>query len=300
MLTERMVYLINSKAKDINEKPHRHYKYASKQIKTLDEYIVGQRQLSDMNIENKLLNLLQSTIFLDIPLPVGTSILRARKYNEKNNIPCFETASELSYNSDKKLVKLNRMNKKEEPMFYGTLSKDNNNIGTIFSEINAVVGNTVCVLKSGIAKELLVRPIGIFSYYSNDLEPPIELHPIFKEMYQYFKKTFSKKGMEVVNKCDIFFARILKEKGTERLYKVTSILATLCLEGTTDGIIYPSVKGKDAPNLVIKPSSIIAKIQYEEVSSFFITEKFENTLYQADNIYQANIVNNEIIHRKLK
>ncbi len=299
MLTERMTYLIDSKANDINKKPHRHYKYVSKQINQLDEYIAGQRQLSDINIKYKLLNLLQATIFLDIPLPIGTTIIRARDYNEKSSIPCFDTVSKLSFHSDKKKVELNRMNRKEEPMFYGTLSKDDNNIGTVFSEIDAVAGNTVCVLKSSIAKELLVRPIGIFSYYINDLEPPIELDPIFKEMYQNFEKTFSKKGMEVVNKCDVFFAKILKSKETERLYKVTSILSSLCLEGVTDGIIYPSVKGNDAPNVAIKPSSIIAgKLQYEEVLSFSVTEKIENALYRAEIIYRANIVNDVIMHKE--
>ncbi len=291
MLTERMTYLIDSKAKDINKNPHRYYKDVSKRIKKLNDYIDGKIKLDDKVIEKILTSLLQATIFLNIPLPKGTNIARARKYDEDKDKICFSEVEKLSYipRDEKDSIKLRRMNKKAESMFYGCISIDDNNIGTAFSEVDAVDDDIICILDSTVESELFLRPIGIFSYYSIGGEAPWIIHQVFKDMYDYFRKVFTKRGMDVVNKCDTFFAAILKQKESIRLYDVTSILASICMEGDTDGIIYPSVKGDDAPNIVIKPDSIDTKVRYTNVRSFLITEKLGDVLYRA-NVLQQTIV----------
>ncbi len=291
MLDKKITDLIDSKAKDINKNPHKYHKDFSKRIKKLEDYINGYIKLDDIVIENILVNLLQATVFLDIPLPKGTNIVRARKYDLDPEKLCFESVNDLSYIPQEKkvIIPVGRMNREKESMFYGCLSKDDNNIGTVFSEIDSNVNDTVCVLESAIKTDLFVRPIGIFSYYSSATNVPWEIHPSFKEMYHYFQKVFSKKSMEVVNKCDTFFATILKKEKSDRLYNVTSKLASICMEGSADGIIYPSVRGDNAPNLVIKPDSIDTKVIHKEVRSFLITENLGDALYRAKVLQQFPI-----------
>ena len=291
MLTERMTYLIDSKAKDINKNPHRYYKDVSKRIKKLNDYIDGKIKLDDKVIEKILTSLLQATIFLNIPLLKGTNIARGRKYDKDKDKFCFNEVEKLSYipRDEKDSIKLRRMNKKEESMFYGCISIDDNNIGTAFSEVDAVADDIICILDSTVESELFLRPIGIFSYYSIGVEAHWIMHQVFKDMYYYFRKIFTQRGMDVVNKCDTFFATILKEKESSRLYDVTSILASICMEGDTDGIIYPSVKGDDAPNIVIKPDAIDEKVRYRNVRSFLITEKLGDVLYRAKVLQQTII-----------
>ncbi len=288
MLTERIIYLIDSKAKDINKNPHKHYKDISNLIKKLDDYIDGKVKLDDSQIENILVNLLQVTVFLNIPLSKGTSIVRARKYSGDDDKQCFDDIQELSYISQEKkeIIPLGRMNRKFESKFYGCLSENDNNAGTVFSEIDISVDDIVCVLDSVTESDLFVRPIGLFSYYGQGNSVPWKIHPAFEEMYHYFKKVFSRKGMEAVIKCDIFFETILKKEKSDRLYSVTSLLAYICMEDSTDGIIYPSVKGNSAPNVVIKPDSIDTKVVHKKVRSFLITEDLGNALYRAKVLWQ--------------
>ena len=289
MLTSDIISLIDSKIFDINKNTNEHYRFASKLIKKLNNYIDGKIDLNDASIDNLVVNLLQSTVLLDIPLSLETTIVRARKFaNKTSHIQSYENAEELSYIPVDKIdnATLGRMNKDRQSMYYGCISIEDNNIGTILAEADSKKNDTVCIMSSNLKQNLLVRHIGAFHHYKHNVNPPIPLHYAFKEMYDYYKKGLNKKGMRLLTKCDSFFVDILTRPGIPRLYKVTSTLSNICMEGSTDGVLYPSVKGNSAPNIVIKPNSVDEKLIHKDIRSFLITEDFGNALYRAKEIHK--------------
>ena len=289
MLTSDIISLIDSKIFDINKNTNEHYKFASKLIKKLNYYIDGKIDLDDVSIDNLVVNLLQPAVLLDIPLSIKTTTVRARKFTDKtSHVQCYENAEELSYIPLDKIenATLGRMNKNRQSMYYGCISIEDNNIGTILAEVNSKKDDTVCIMSSNLKQNLLVRHIGTFHHYKHNVEPPIPFHHTFKEMYEYYKKGLNKKGMRLLTKCDSFFVDILTRPGSHRLYKVTSALSNICLEGSTDGVIYPSVKGNGAPNIVIKPNSVDEKMIHNDIRSFLITEDLGNALYRAKEIHK--------------
>ena len=87
----------------------------------------------------------------------------------------------------------------------------------------------------------------------------------------------------------------MRRRESDRLYIVTSILASHFLEGDrVDGLIYTSVKADGSPVIAIKPSSIDSKVLHKEAISFEIQESYGCARYKAKPLYKG-AVNGEAI-----
>ena len=193
MLTNRMKFLIDSKLKDISINPLDECKYISSATKDLNCFIEGSLELSHKNIEITLINFIQYGVYLDIPLEKGTTILRAVRYSGKSiNKPYYKKLDRLSYikKSSKVIPSIGRMNKEKTSMYYGCLSTDIKSVNVAFSEVNTLNYEHINILKSTINKEIKVRYIGILDYYRRGIAPPFKVHPLFKDMWEYYKKTY--------------------------------------------------------------------------------------------------------------
>ncbi len=298
MITERMKFLIDSKLKDIRINSLEECKYISSTIKDLNCFIEGSLKLSHMHIEVMLTNFVQYGLYLDIPLAKGTTILRAVRYSGKNiKKPYYKKLDRLSYikKSSGVVSKIGRMNKEKVAMYYGCLSTDIKSVNVAFSEVDTLKYEYINILKSTINKEIKVRYIGILDYYRRGIEPPFNVHPLFKDMWEYYKKTYDEYSLTAVGLVDAFFSDILKQENKGNLYIVTSILASIIMEDkTTDGLIYPSIKAEGSPNLVIKPSSIDDKITHKETLCFHINENYGYAVYNASILFKGTILKNKI------
>jgi len=302
MLTERMKFLIDSKYKDISKDPLAELLYVSNYIKVLKSFINGTDELSEETIEIILTNFIQYGIYLDIPLPKKTTILRATRYKEEDkSLPYNENVSRLSYipNNIKKVPPIGRMNNISKAIFYGCLSNNLSSIKVAFSEINIKKDEYVKILKSTTKENMNVRYIGIMDYYIRGIEPPFDVHPLFKEIWEYYKDTYDNTSLSVIRLVDAFFSDILRTEDHGRLYTVTSILASIIMEDpTTDGLIYPSIKSEGSPNLALKPSSVDTKLNYIEAYAYKINEDYGYAIYNATRLYIGKIKDKNIIWSK--
>ena len=298
MLTDRMKFLIDSKLKDISKKPLEECRYISSSIKDLNSFIDGSLELSKLHIENMLINFIQYGIYLDIPLEKGTMILRAVRYTGENiKKPYYEKVSRLSYipQSSTTIPQIGRMNKNKVSMYYGCLSNGIKSVNVAFSEIDSLPYEYINILKSTLNKEIKVRYIGLLDYYRRGTEPPFNVHPLFKDLWGYYKETYDEMSLTVVGLVDAFFSDILKRKNYGRLYIVTSILASIIMEDkTTDGLIYPSIKAEGSPNVVLKPLSVDTKINHEKCLCFQINENFGYAIYNTTILFNGNIIKDKI------
>lgn len=94
--------------------------------------------------------------------------------------------------------------------------------------------------------------------------------------------------------CNAFLADVLKRKGSDRLYDVTSAIAKrLLADENTDAIVYESVQVKDLPALAIKTDIVDNHIEHNQVTSIKIITNLGYGIYYSDEINKAMIVNNE-------
>ena len=91
--------------------------------------------------------------------------------------------------------------------------------------------------------------------------------------------------------CNAFLSDVLKRKGSERLYHVTSSIGKILLtDEHTDAIVYESVQVKDAPVIAIKTSVIDDHIEHNQVTCFKVKENLGYGLYYGETINKASIV----------
>src|SRR5574344_1008286 len=98
MLEDNLIQLIDRKASEMNPDALYCCNSVSTIIKQLNGYIEGGINLSEERV-SFLLDYLVGyyTITLDIPLDKGLKIIRAVKFNNLEEKPCFDKVSRLSY-----------------------------------------------------------------------------------------------------------------------------------------------------------------------------------------------------------
>ncbi len=124
---------------------------------------------------------------------------------------------------------------------------------------------------------------------------PIKIHPNFKLVYEYQKDKLNSYLMVSYQLCDAFFSDILRRKGDNRLYKVTSTLASLFLDGTgTDAILYSSVQTEGGAVLAIKPCKIDEKLEHISTLAMHINKNYGYGIYNTSTLYTGIIKGDDI------
>jgi len=271
-----------------------HLNSVANTIKELNDYIDKNVALSDEDITERLNVLVQYRVVLDIPIPIDTLLLRAVQIDDGIKYPPrYGNASRISYIPDdiSYKAKLGRFNKDNEPMYYGAISKSIHNANVAFAEINAEENEYVNILSSKTSQELKVSYIGLLDYYKRDMELPFPVHPLFKEVYEYYKKTHDEELLMAIEECDRFFNDITTRERSGNLYEVTSSLSAIFLKSeSVDGLIYESVDTKNAPNLVLKPKSVDDKVKHKEARIILIKEKYKDSLYHGRDFNKRGII----------
>jgi len=301
MLDEKTKKYIETVADQFNKDAYSHAIKVSRIIKQLQGFIDEEIELSKKRIEVLLDELVGFyTITLDIPLDSGTHIVRAVKFEEKESvIPCYEYVSRLSHipSEESYKSKVGRLNKEKEVIFYGCLSDGKKQgISVAFAEIKVLEGELINVLKSITKEKIKVNYIGVFDHYKRGVPPPFEVHPNFELAYKYQESKFDNHLMIAYQLCDAFFSDILRTKKYGRLYEVTSVLASLFLEGrdSIDGIIYSSVQSEGDPVIALKTSTVTNKVEHIEAMSMVIEKDYGYAIYDAPTLFHGQIVNEKI------
>ncbi|UOG91178.1 MAG: hypothetical protein L3K52_13325 [Candidatus Thiothrix sulfatifontis] len=219
-----------------------------------------------------------------------------------SNKPCFDKVSRLSYipyNSGI-VAPRGRLNKGGDAIYYGCIyfNDDYGGFNIAFSEINALKNEKINILTSITTSEVNVNYIGIYDYIRKEIKPSFlseDTYAYFKSVYEYSEKKLDQYVFTAFQLSDAFFSDILRRKESERLYIITSILASLFLDGNSvDGIIYTSVKAEGSPVIALKPISVDNKLSHKEAFSFEIQENFGYAIYKADLLYKGSILRDEI------
>ena len=287
---------IDNVAREFNSTADSRLNEVSTIIKQLNDFIEGKSELSTKGIEERLDELIgYYTITLDLPVPEDLKILRAKKFEEgKDEKPCFSRVDELSY-PPSKYVALGRCNKKSESIYYACLysSESSGNHHVAFSEVNAIKGDRVNVLRSEFNGNVHLRYIGIWNHVFRDIQPNIlSLNQwlYYKKVYKYMQNKFDTDLFVSYQICDAFFADILRCKGSKKLYKVTSILSAMFLEsGKADGILYTSVKSEGSPVVALSTKAVNDKLKHISTESFEIKEDYGYSKFRAKNLYSGTI-----------
>lgn len=261
-----------------------HLDFVSNIVRDLNDFIDDKKDFTEVEIKSMLKNLVQYRVVLDIPLPRDTLLLRGVRIDDGYSFPNNIELSRISYIPKDKthLASLGRCNKKGYPMYYACVANSISDVNAPFSEIPAKEKEHINILLSHTSKDLNVRFIGLYDYYSRGTKPPFEVHSFFEEVHQYYIDTHDKFLLSAIELCDSFFCDILRRKGNDRLYEVTSILSDLYIDSKeVDGLIYPSVKTEGFPNVVIRPSSVDDKILHKEVKIFLIKKDYGYSKYHA-------------------
>jgi hypothetical protein len=292
--------LIDDKREELNCRSD-HLSFIGDTIKVLNGFILGCDNLSDEDIGRYLGDLIQYRVVLDIPIPIGTLFVRAVRVDNSNTYPKYCDVGRLSYipNNKLHLAKLGRFNKVGQSMYYGCVSQSIKNSTVAFAEIDSKATEHINILLTRTTEENFVRFIGLFDYYRSGVKPPIPVHEIFEEIYNYYKVTHEEELLMAIDLCDAFFRDVSTKKGNERVYKITSQLSNLLLESeSVDGLIYPSVEGGGSPNVVIKPTSIDKKTKHEEAHIVLIKQNYGYGYYRVIEFDDGAISNNVILWKK--
>ena len=195
--------------------------------------------------------------------------------------------------SKKSIIEVGRFNKKEESIYYASIFlKENENeeyfFETAISEIDGIELDYINILDSKPTKCLNVVYIGVFDQLARNKQLPKWIDKYYYKTYLQFKKKCLEKG----NRClfesyllsNAFFADITQRNGSERLYRVTSVISSLLLNDEVDAIVYESVKIKNSPNIAIKPKVVDNSVEHKEVCSIRINENLGYGIYYIKSI----------------
>lgn len=287
---------IDNVATELNKKALECLNNVSAITKQLNSFIDGNLEISDKGIEERLDDLIGNfTITLDLPMPIDLHIIRARKFEEgKDEKPCFEDVSKLSYPPEG-FAPLGRCNKKGKSIFYACVcvgeSACRNNVA--FSEVNALAGERINLLKSKSTKTINLRYVGIWNHVVRNVKPYF-LHELqweaYLDAYTGMEDKFHKDLLGAYYLCDAFFADILRRKGSERLYKVTSTLTAMYLESAeADGILYTSVKSEGSPVVALSTEAVDAKLVHISTESYEVLKDYGYAQYSTKILYKGSI-----------
>lgn len=305
MIEKSLKDLIDRKADDLNSKGYSLSKEVSKYINELTSYINEEKILTDEVVEKYLDKLMgYFTTTLNLPLPKGLKILRARQFDSPH---LEKDVQELSYIAKCKsnFPPMGRMNKAGESIFYGCIyfNDEYGGINVSFSEIHANPKKTINVLRSEIKEETNVYFIGIYDYVFREKRPYYiskDSFDYFKQVYEYQEKKYKKDVFIAHQLTDVFFADILSRYEHGNLYKVTSILSGLFLETPDiDAIIYSSVQAEGSPVIAIKPKSVDKKLTHVKAQSFNILDDYGYAFYNAILTHNGCINSGSITWSKL-
>lgn len=279
-------------------------KELSTMIKQLNCYIDGTLDLSLNKIDFMISHFIKNfTIILIYELKENIIIQRSRKFEEENltNPYCFDELKKLLYIPDDKKEKrpLGRLNQAKEAIYYASIETDATPINNIsLSEINTLEIEYINILSSTVKKSLNVMSIGAFDLLVRNQPLPGWVDSFYETAFNMLKKNCKNKNLEhyfdsyII--CNAFLADVLKRKGSNRLYDVTSSIAKRLLDDeNTDAIVYESVQVKDAPVIAIKTDIVDNHIEHNQVSCFKIKENLGYGLYYGEEINKAMILNNE-------
>ncbi|NOQ30074.1 MAG: hypothetical protein GQ570_03015 [Helicobacteraceae bacterium] len=276
----------------------------STMIKQLNSYIDGTLDLSLTRIDFMISHFIKNfTIILIYELKEDIIIQRSRKFEEENlaNPYCFDELSKLLYvpEEKKEYILLGRLNQAKEAIYYASIETDATPIDNIsLSEINALEMEYINILSSTIKKSLNVMHIGAFDLLVRKQQLPGWVDSFYETAFNILKDNCDKKKLEYLFDsyiiCNAFLADVLKRKGNDRLYDVTSSIAKMLLhDKNTDAIVYESVQVKDAPVIAIKTDIVDNHIEHNQVTCFKIKTNLGYGVYYGDQINKAMIVNNE-------
>lgn len=298
-LKKSLIKLINEKAK--YENPAKSLHYTQIMIFELKSYLSG-KYLDDHIIANHLAELFSySTITLSIPFP-NLKMLRAREMEQRPNF-----VHEVSYIKEPSqgIPKIGRLNKDGESLFYASmvnLKKDYETaLAITFIEINPKKDSKIYVLESSVRqnKTLFINCIGIWYYVEINKKPSYLNNEIFQyycKALKYIKSKFHSELFEAYRMTDKFFAEILRFPKSDKLYNLTSKLASLFLkEENVDGIIYESFYVDDVPLLALKPLAVDNKCDYCNITEYKQASDISGAPIK---ITEANIVNEPLIWEK--
>ncbi len=302
--------LIDKKAEEMNSNSLYYLLEVSKYIKQLNLYIDGLLQLSSSEIENKLEYLIGFfTITLEHPIDAGLKFLRAVKYQEEidTTSPCYKEVSRLSYIPvDLGIIpKIGRLNKQGESIYYGCIFFDDKFGGynVAFSEVNASEYDHINILKSKSTQELKLNFIGFMDYIFRESKPYFisdDTYEYYKKVYEYMESKFDLNLFVAFQLCDAFFADILNSKESGKLYDITSVLASIFLDGNrSDGLFYTSVQAKGSPVVALKTSAIDNKVKHQSAECFEIIKCYGYAKYHAKLICTGTIEENNISWKRI-
>jgi hypothetical protein len=296
-LKQDLVDLIDDKAREDDGDYCLEYITAS--IEKMNLYLSANIDLPDTEINSILDKLVgHLTITLEMPLS-DINLIRARKVDQPPFFHYYGNISELSYmaNPTSTLPRLGRLNAVGTTLFYASIDNTpcDKSLRVTLSEIEANDGDKVNVLYSSVKPkfDLNVRYIGIWDYVVKNRKPYFLSQVAFDyyvAAHNEMKKKFSKNQLLAYQLCDAFFADVLSREGSDRLYKVTSILSDFFLQsGKADGILYSSVKAKGEPVIAISPSAVNAKVDHVHAKAITINQSYSY------NYYDYKVTHNTII-----
>ena len=118
-------------------------------------------------------------------------------------------SGKLSYNPKGSKIKIGRLNKENESIYYGCIYfKDNAGINVAFSEVNALKLEKINILESKTIQDINLRYICIFDYIKKQVQPWFispENYSVFEEVYKYAEKTFDPHIFIAFQLCEAFF-----------------------------------------------------------------------------------------------
>jgi hypothetical protein len=261
--------------------------------------------LSYSEIENKLDYLVgYFTITLEHPIDPGLQLLRAVKYQEEidTTFPCYEEVSRLSYIPiDSGIIpNIGRLNKQGNSIYYGCIYFDDKFGGynVAFSEVNALERDRINILKSKTTQELMLNFIGLMDYIFRESKPYFisgDTYVYYKNLYEYMETKFNQNLFTAFQLCDAFFADILSRKESGKLYDITSVLASIFLDGDrSDGLFYASIQAKGSPVVALKPYIVDSKVKHESAECFEIVKSYGYANYHAKKTHEGLIENDNV------
>ncbi len=280
-------------------------KEISVNIKQLNSYIDSNLELSSKKIYHILTNLYSNfSLGLIYELNENIVLRRARKFEEKESKInyCFTCLKDLlSVPDDKKyIIKTGRLNQAKKPIYYASISDKNFNFyDTALSEVDAMETDYINILDSVTTKSLNAVYIGSFNFIARGQKLPEWVHKYHKEAYKLFKDKCRENNnnylFESYILCSSFFSDILRRKGHDRLYDVTSTLASIIFEkNNIDAIVYESVQVEGAPVIAIKPNAVKEKVKHQDIFSFRVDTYLGYGLYYGKKVNIGSVKNGQL------
>ena len=305
---------IAAKADELNLDPQGHLDKVHRIVTQLEAFLSGDNTLSGREIRELVKVLTSYTILapISIPLTSGTTFTRARRCKTQEDKGVFKRTTDLSYISDKTVpIHAGRLNREQEAVYYGCIVVSDNSIGTALSEINAEKGKCYNLLYTSTkvlnsfspTSTVNLVPIGLFDYFRREVNPPWQLSKTFMSINAELRKALHPAASIAMQLCDAFLADVLSRPSssdrTDRLYSVSSKIGIECMMSPEiDGLVYPSTKLLDYPNVAIKPTSVDQYLSHKSAIAVRVHETYGYGMFRY-SIYNEGTVFGEDIDWRL-